>query len=389
MSFLTQPLLPSAGHRKTLLAVALATGLTALISACSNSENAAPQGGPGGAPSAMPVTVIEAQPAKVAMSIEVAGQTEGSREAEVRPQVSGILQRRLYQEGSPVKAGQPLFQIDPEPFRIAVADARAKAEQAAREANRLKGLVAAQAISQKEYDDAQSANTVAQALLQQAELNLNYSTVKAPVTGIAGRAQVSDGTLVTSGNSLLTNVVQASPLWVRFGLGDSEIAQIGGRFKKEAVRGVELILADGSTHPNKGKLNFSASQLDNRLGTLQLRAEFANTEQPLLPGEYVRVRLLFSDRDNAYLIPQKIVLQSEQGPFVFVAGANNAAEIRPVQAAEWRGTDWVITGGLKAGDKVIADNLMKLRPGAPTLPHKAGEMPAGAPVAGKAPAAKP
>ena len=228
--------------------------------------------------------------------------------------------------------------------------------------------------------------------MQQAELNLAYSTVKAPVSGIAGRAQISDGSLLAAGgNSLLTNIVQADPLWVRFGLGDSELALMGGRFKKEAVRGVELILADGSTHPVKGKLNFSASQYDSKLGTLQLRAEFANTGLALLPGEYVRVRVLFGERNEAFLIPQKAVMQSEQARFVFIAGANNSAEVRPVQTGEWRGSDWVITGGLKSGDKVIVDNLMKLRPGAPTLPHKAGEMPPGMPgaPAAKTPAGKP
>ncbi|TXH00407.1 MAG: efflux RND transporter periplasmic adaptor subunit, partial [Rhodocyclaceae bacterium] len=205
----------------------------------------------------MPVTVIEMQPQKVPTRIEIMAQTEGARETEVRARVGGILVKRLYQEGETVKSGQPLFQIDRAPYEIALAEAKAKAEQTAREAARLKGLAEAKAIAQKDYDDAVSANAMAQAALRQAELNLSYATVTAPVGGITGRSVVSEGTLLaTGGGTLLTTVVQVNPMWVRFSIPEGELnaAMPEGRFKPQAIRGVELVLPDGSSYPLRGKL---------------------------------------------------------------------------------------------------------------------------------------
>lgn len=319
----------------------------------------------------MPVTVLDMQPQKVPSSIEIMAQTEGARETEVRARVAGILVKRLYQEGETVKAGQPLFQIDRSTYEIALADAKAKAEQTGREMNRLKGLIEAKAISQKEYDDATSNNAVAQTALRQAELNLSWTTVTAPVSGTTGRAVKSEGNLITAGaDSLLTSIYQSNPIWVRFSLGDSDLAKLaGGRVSEKNVSGVEMILANGSVYPKKGKLNFLASNIDTTLGTQQLRAEFDNADNQLLPGQFVRIRLLTGEREGVFLVPQSAVIQTEQGAIVMVAGEGDKVAPRPVQTAEWRGKDWVITGGLKAGDKVIIDNLIKLRPGAPVAPH--------------------
>jgi membrane fusion protein (multidrug efflux system) len=327
----------------------------------------------------MPVTVLEMQPQKVPSSIEVMAQTEGARETEVRARVAGILVKRLYQEGETVKAGQPLFQIDRSSYEIALAEARAKAEQTGREMNRLKSLIEAKAISQKEYDDSASNNAIAQAALRQAELNLSWTTVTAPVSGTTGRAVKSEGNLITAGaDSLLTSIYQSNPIWVRFSLGDSDLAKLsGGRVTSKNVSGVELILADGTVYPKAGKLNFLAGNIDTTLGTQQLRAEFDNRENQLLPGQFVRIRLLTGERDGVFLVPQSAVLQTEQGTLVMTAGEGDKVAPRPVQAGEWRGKDWVILGGLKAGDKVIIDNLIKLRPGAPVAPHGPGEKPGG------------
>ncbi|MBI2277045.1 MAG: efflux RND transporter periplasmic adaptor subunit [Dechloromonas sp.] len=354
-------------RRKALSLILAATALSStLLAGCSDSK---PATGPAMGP--LPVTVLEVQPQRVPSSIEVMAQTEGARETEVRARVAGILVKRLYQEGEPVKAGQPLFQIDRSTYEIALAEAKAKAEQTAREMNRLKGLIEAKAISQKEYDDAASNNAIAQTALRQAELNLSWTTVTAPVAGTSGRAVKSEGNLITAGaDSLLTSIYQSNPIWVRFSLGDSDLAKLaGGRVTEKNVNGVEMILANGNVYPKKGKLNFLASNIDTTLGTQQLRAEFDNADNQLLPGQFVRVRLLTGERDGVFLVPQSAVVQTEQGAIVMLAGEGDKVAPRPVQTAEWRGKDWVITGGLKAGDKVIVDNLMKLRPGAPVAPH--------------------
>ena len=334
---------------------------------------------------AMPVTVLEMQPRSVPNAVEVVAQTEGAKETEVRARVGGILMKQMYQEGMPVKAGQPLFQIDREPYEIAHAEARAKADQAARELARLKKLVDIQGVSRKEYDDAISANELAQAALRQAQLNLSWTTITAPVDGVSGRAAKSVGNLVTVGSdSLLTSVYQNDPMWVRFSISPNEAARLpGGRLTPGVVTGVELVLPDGSIYPLAGKLNFLASTIDPTLGTRQLRAEFANKDGRLLPGQFVRIRLLAGEQGGVFLVPQSAVIQSEQGNLVMTADAESKVAPRPVKTGEWFGKDWVVLDGLKAGDKVIVDNLMKLLPGAPVAPHPPAP-PAGAPAAAAA-----
>jgi membrane fusion protein (multidrug efflux system) len=376
----------STPQRTTLSALIGTIALSsALVSGCSDSKPpAAPAMGP------LPVTVLEVQPQRVASSIEIMAQTEGARETEVRARVGGILVKRLYQEGETVKAGQPLFQIDRSTYEISLADAKAKADQASREMNRLKPLIESKAISQKDYDDAVSNNSIAQAALHQAQLNLSWTTVIAPVAGTTGRATKSEGNLISAGaDSLLTSIYQSNPIWVRFSVGDSDLAKLaGGRVSEKNVTGVEMILADGTAYEKTGKLNFLASNIDTTLGTQQLRAEFDNSDNQLLPGQFVRIRLLTGEREGVFLVPQSAIVQTEQGPMVMLSAAENKVAPRPVQVAEWRGKDWVVTGGLNAGDKVIVDNLMKLRPGAPVAPH--GPAAPGAPATPAAtPAAKP
>ncbi|MBS4095507.1 MAG: efflux RND transporter periplasmic adaptor subunit [Sulfuricella sp.] len=358
--------------------------LTSLLCACSAPDKPGGAMPGGGKPTALAVTVVEVHPTQVAAGVEAVGQTEGAREIEVRAQVGGILQKRLYLEGQPVKAGQALFQIDRAPFEIALAQARgqlaeqqAKTEQTAREAQRLKGLAETRAISQREADDAASALAQAQAALQTAQakvreaaLNLSYTTVAAPVAGISGRAVHSEGTLVGTSDNLLTTLIQPNPIWVRFSLSETELAHLPeGRLTPAGVRGVELLLPDGTRYPEQGRINFAAAQIDPKLGTLQLRAEFANPAAKLLPGQFVRARLLGGERHNVFLVPQGAVQQSEQGRFVFVAAADGTAQARPVATGDWHGQDWVILDGLKDGDQVIVDNLLKLRPGAPVTAH--------------------
>lgn len=365
-------------------ALFLTTVALALLAACAKPST--PAGGPGGP---LPVTVLAVQPQNVPSSLEVVAQTEGARETEVRARVGGILLRRLYQEGDRVKAGQPLFQIDRSVYEVALAEARARAEQTARDTERLKDLIATQAVSRKAYDDAVAAAAIAAAALRQAELNLSWTTVTAPVAGMTGRAVKSEGSLITTGDgSLLTSIYQVDPIWVLFSLSGSDIAALpGGRLSEASITGVELQLPDGRVYGERGRLNFLASTIDPTLGTRQLRAEFANPRGELLPGQFVRVRLQTGLRTGVFLVPQVAVLQSQDGHMVMVVDAEGKAAPRPVQTGEWRGRDWVILGGLAAGDRVIVDNLLKLRPGMPVAPHPPEAQSPGAGAASATPSA--
>ena len=387
MSRLQMPRL-ALSNRSRLAALSL-VAVAVISTACSRGNNPQQQG----AMPPLPVTAIEMQPTSLPTLIEVMAQTEGAKETEVRPRVGGILLKRLYVEGTPVKAGQPMFQIDPAPYKNALAEAAARAEQTAREEARLKGLLAKQAISQKEYDDAASANAIAQATLQTAKLNLSWTTVTAPVAGTSGRANRSEGNLIsTTDATALTSIYQQNPMWARFGLSESETSSIpGGQLKPDQVRKVELVLPDETVYAAPGKINFLASTIDTTLGTQQLRAEFDNKDGQLLPGQFVRVRLHIGERPSVYLVPQAAILQTEQARLVMVVGPDNKVVPKPIQTAEWRGKDWVVTQGLQPGDKVIVDNLMKLRPGATVAPHGPQEQPqpGGAPQQGPAQGAKP
>lgn len=374
-------------------ALMLLLAAAAVLSACGPAK---PPAGPpgGGAMPPMPVTLLTAQPRKVPVTLDVVATLEGLREVEVRARTSGTLQQQLYQEGQPVKAGTPLFRIERAPLEItvdaaraAVAQAEARAEQARRESSRLAGLVADRAISQREADDAlsgakaaEAALLAARAQLRDAQLNLGYTEVTAPIAGIAQRAQRSVGTLVSPANDsgLLTTLVQIDPIRVRFALSDSEAAQV----RQGRGRQVRLIGPDGQPGPEAGRLDFAASTVDPRLGTVQMRAEIANTNGQWLPGQFVRVQITTGEQD-AFLVPQAAVLTSDQGRSVWVMGADGKAQPRPVVAGPWQGKDWVIRSGLQAGDKVIVDNILKLRPGAPV---QAAAPPASA-ASGAAPAA--
>lgn len=365
--------------------------LSMLVTACGQQKQ---EGAAGAAMPAMPVSVVEMKPTSVPIRAEAVAQTEGAKEVEVRPRVGGILLKKLFQEGEPIKTGQVMFQIDPVPFQIAVQQAEAQlAQQKARiiqtqrEADRLKGLLDTQSISQREYDNAVSDNAVAtasllqyEALLREAKLNLSYTSVTAPTSGIAGRFQFSEGALVSANTSLLTTIVQLSPIWVRFSLSDSELATLGGKLNSQSVKNVQLVLSDGTEFPESGKLNFSASEIDPALGTQQLRAVFDNADRSLLPGQFVRARVTTGTRDGVFIIPQTAVLTGDQGKFVYVvekdANGKEVANIRPIQEGNWEGDNWIILGGLKEGDKVVVDNLIKIRPGAPVASHPLGTPPA-------------
>jgi membrane fusion protein (multidrug efflux system) len=360
------------------------------VAGCGPSDGADKGGHKGGPPGGMPaaeVTVMTVAPKAVPVAFEYVGQTVGSREVEVRARVTGILLKRNFDEGGPVKQGQSLFSIDPAPFEAAaaraqadVAAAEARLEQARRNAARFKPLYAEKAVSQKDYDDAVSAEQIgnadvkaARARLAEARLNLGYTKVEAPVSGVAGRALRSEGSLVSGPDVLLTTVVQANPIWVNFGIPDNDQARLtkeiqagrlavpnGGQFE------VSLVLADGTPYGQTGKLNFSDTRISAATGTRETRAELPNGDGQLRPGQFVRVVLRGATYPNAVTVPQRAVLEGPQGKFVYVVGEKGVAEARPVQAGEWSGGgDWIIIDGLKEGERVIVDGVMKLGPGAP------------------------
>jgi membrane fusion protein (multidrug efflux system) len=375
--------------------------LVPALAACSPSggQEKGAHGGPGGGMPPAEVSAVTVEAKSLPVAFEYVGQTAGSREVEVRARVTGILLKRNFEEGARVKKGQSLFTIDRAPYEAAlaraqadVAAAEARAEQAARNAARLKPLYAEKAVSQKDYDDAVSAEAISaadvkavRARLAEVRLNLQYTRVESPVSGIAGRALRSEGSLVSGPEVLLTTVVQADPIWVNFGIPDNEQA----RLEKEAQAGrltlpkkfeVELRLADGSLHPVKGTLDFTDVRISPATGTREARAELPNAEGALSPGQFVRVILHGAVRPNALLVPQRAVLEGPQGKFVYLVNEQDQAESRPVQVGEWSGDAWIITEGLKGGERIITDGLMKLGPGAPV---KVAQKPAEKPIAEK------
>jgi len=376
---------------------ALTTGLLALVAmlgACDRLQSAEKQGAGqgGGAPPAMPVAVVAAHSTSVPVLLEAVGRAEGSKEVEVRARVTGLIEQQRYREGDRVKADAPLFVIERAPFEIALAQAQAalaqeqaRLEQARREARRLAPLAEQRAISQREFDDATSnlrlveaTVAAAQAQVRQAQLNLSYTRVGSPIAGLTGRAEKSQGSLVSPTDGLLTRVTQTDPIWVRFSFSESELARL--RSGKAGV--VKLLSAEGKPLGASGKLNFEGSTVDPQLGTVQLRAEFANPDLAVLPGQFVRAQVNAGE-EPAFVVPQAAITTGERGKAVWTVKDGKALPA-PVEVGAWVGNGWAVRKGLSEGDPVIVDNLLKLRPGAPVAPHAASAPPAAA--AGSAPA---
>ena len=373
-------------------AVAAACAVAVLLSACSGKGQggaAADHGAAGGAMPPMPVAVRVVQQQVVPVLVEAVGHAEGAKEVEVRARVGGVLQRQRYREGEPVKAGAPMFGIERAPFEIALAQSRAslaqeqaRVEQARREAARLKPLADMQAVSRREADDAASQLALAEAALalqqarvREAELNLSYTSIAAPISGVALRAEKSEGSLVSVGDGLLARISQVDPIWVRFSLSEAEYAPLRGQ------RGapVRLLAQDGQPLGTTGKLNYAGPSVDARLGVVGLRAEFSNPGLAVMPGQFVRAQVQ-SGSERAWLVPQAAVQVGEQGKFVWVVRDGKAAPA-PVEVGGWVGADWVVRKGLNDGDAVITDNLIKMRPGA-SVQAKPAAPAASAPSAG-------
>lgn len=349
--------------------------LALVLCACQKDQGSAGAGENAPQPPPLSVGTKRVEPTRVPVALEAVGRAEGSREVEIRARVAGILEKRLFAEGEPVKAGQTLFVIDRAQYQLALDQAqaalsaeRARYEQARREEQRLESLANNRAISQREYDTALStleqskaAIEGAQARVAEARLNLSYTNVTAPIGGITSLAVRSEGSLVTANTDLLTTITQVDPIWVLFSLPEADFDRIHGYEQRAQVH---LLDRNGAVSARNGRLNFAGSRVDAKLGTVQLRAEFRNANERWLPGQFVRVQILAGEQE-AFLVPQAAVQQNEQTKIVWVIDKNDKATTRPIETGHWIGSDWVVTGGLAAGDVVIVDNLIKLRPGIP------------------------
>jgi len=355
-----------------------------VLSGCTRSKAAQRQGA-GGVPPA-PVAIQKVAATDIPTTFEYVGQTAGSREVEVRARVSGILLKRNFAEGGSVRQGQSLYSLDADPFNAAlqradaeVASAEARNAQAARNLARLKPLWEAKATSQRDYDDAVSAQAVssadrqrAQALRTQAALDLRYTKVEAPISGFVGRSLASEGTLVSGPQVLLTTITQTDPIKIRFGVADTDrrrwrAEEASGQLKlpDNGAFDVEVTLSDGSVYPQHGKLLFSDPRVSRSTGTVEAEAEIPNPDGVLMPGQFVRVRLLGAMRTQALAVPTRAVLEGPQGRFVYVAQDGKAMP-RPVQVGEQMVDTWIISQGLSAGDPVIVDGTARIFfPGAP------------------------
>lgn len=390
-----------------------ALGLTLLLAACGQGNApAASPGGPGGAPPPTEVGVVTVKAGDVGLVTELPGRLEASRVAQVRARVAGIVQRRLFVEGSSVRAGQSLFQIDASPYQATLASAQAsvaKAEanlmQASAQAERFKPLIEAKAISQQEFVNAQASQklaeadvAVARAAVQTARINLGYAAITAPISGRIGRALVTEGALVGQGEATPMAVIQQTdPMYVNFTQSASEVMKLrsaleSGQLKRAGSQAasVRVLLEDGTEYTKAGKLLFSDLTVDATSGQITLRAEVPNPAGTLLPGLFVRVRLEQAQVSNAITLPQQAVTRSPQGDSVMVVGADGKVAPRPVKVGAQQAGQWVILDGLQNGDQVMVDGFQKLRGGAPVKPvpwQAPGSAPANtgsAPVAGAA-----
>ena len=381
-----------------------ALGLTLLLVACG--QGSAPAAGPGAPPPAE-VGVVTVALTDVGLVTELPGRLEASRVAQVRARAAGIVQKRLFTEGSQVKAGQALFQIDPSPYQATLASAQAsvaKAEanlmQAAAQAERFKPLIEAKAISQQEFVNAQAAQKLAEAevamaraAVQTARINLGYAAITAPISGRIGRALVTEGALVGQGEATPMAVIQQiDPMYVNFTQSASEVMQLrrqleSGQLKRAGSQAasVRLVLEDGTEYARPGKLLFSDLTVDSTSGQITLRAEVPNPKGELLPGLYVRVRLEQAQVANAITLPQQAVTRTQQGDKITVVGADGKLSQRTVKVGAARNNQWIVLEGLKAGEQVMVDGFQKLQMMPPGTPVKA--VPWQAPASAAAPAA--
>ena len=354
------------------------------------------------------VEVVTVAPQTVTDEPEFIGQSESSRPVEIRSQVTGLVKERFFQEGRDVKKGARLYQIDPVPFQAAALSAKAKVSQAEarlvqakQNLARVKPLLKEQAVAQKDVDDAVAEELGAKAALEgakadlvKAEFDLSNTKIVAPIDGLIERTRVYEGRLVAAQTDLLTVIHQVDPMYVIVSAPESWLLQRNRELAEHKVQRPDLYqlrgiikFADGSTYPHEGKLDFADVSLRTDTGSRQGRFVFPNSERKLLPGQFVTIRVVGYTRPNAILVPQRAVQQGSKGSVVFVVGASERIEIRDIQAAEWRGSQWLIEKGLQGGERVVVEGFTRIAPGTPVKTVPASDHQASAP--GQAPGSQP
>ncbi len=345
------------------------------------------------APAAPPpplVSVYEVKVQDFPYNINYQGVTQGSKAVDVRARVEAIIVDRLYTEGQYVEEGQILFQLERDQYEARVAEANAQFENASREWNRIRPLYAQNAVSQKDRDNALAAFETAKANLRTAQINLDYCQVTAPVAGFTSKEEVTAGNLVNNG-TLLTYVNQTNPLYVNFSIASTEYMRaqqlaVQGRMSipKNNAFTAKIRLVDGTMYMKEGKVTFVGTQVDQTMGVIQMRATFDNSNGIILPGQYVRIFLEGAVLKNATLIPQKCVLITQKGALVMVVNKDNIIEMRPIKINMPVEQMYLLDDGLKDGDRIVLEGLVKARPGQPVTVADPNAKPAPQ-GAGKAP----
>jgi len=345
------------------------------------------------------VTAVTVAPKDTPVEFEFVAQTQSSREVEIRARVDGFLDKRLYTEGAMVQAGQAMFQMDRKPFEAALLSAegqleqqRARLEVAKANLVRVTPLAEKNAVSKKELDDAvgrekeaQAAVLAAQGTVRTAKLNLGYTTISSPLKGLSSFTKKQEGSYVTAGDlGLLTTVSQVDPIWVNFSISENELLSYRDQLAKGRLKfppnnnfQIEVVLADGTVFPKRGRINFAEPSFNKETGTFLVRTDFPNPAGALRPGQFVRAKVLGATRPGAILLPQRAVLQGAKGHYVWVIGSDGKPKQRVVEVGDWHGDDWFISDGLRLGERVVVDGAIRVAADAPLKVAETPPTPAG------------
>ncbi len=348
--------------------------LIVTLTGCGGSDKPAAGPGPGAAMPPPEVDVVTVATGNVTLTQDLPGRLQAYRTAQVRARVEGVVEKRLFEEGSDVKAGMSLFQINTRIYKSAAESAKADLAIARQTVERYKPLLEIKAVSQQEFDLADAKAKQAEAALSRAEEDLENASVPAAISGRIGRALVTEGALVGKGEAtLLATIEQLDPIYVNFTQSGEDLlrlrqAVMNGKLKRAESTKVELLQEDGSVYPESGKIFFTDMAVDPGTGAISLRAEFPNPKREVWPGMFVRIRFPEALAENAIRVPQRAVQVGPQGQFVMIVGAENKMTPVPIKTDSMSGEDFIVSEGLKGGEQVIVNGLQKARPGSPVKP---------------------
>jgi membrane fusion protein (multidrug efflux system) len=365
--------------RHPLTATATLAALFILAACGAKDGGAPPQAAAGAAPPPLEVDVVTVATGSVVLTQDLPGRLEAYRSAQVRARVEGVVEKRLFAEGSDVKAGATLFQLDARNYRAAYESARSDLAVARQTVERYKPLLEARAVSQQEFDLAEARLKQSETAMARAQLDFDNTHVPAPIAGRIGRAMVTEGALVGRGEAtLLATIEQINPIYANFTQPGSDLLRLqqafeSGKLQRAGTAKVELLLEDGTVYPQPGKLLFSNLAVDSGTGSVLLRAEFPNPKHELLPGMFVRIRFPEGSSENTITVPQRAVQMTTQGQFVTVVDAAGKAAPRPIKVGGMTGGDFIVEEGLQPGDQVIVNGLQKARPGTPVKAEQLGQ----------------